>query len=122
MNSDAPVSGSQSSSFLYGFVEESVEIPVDGLNGECIVHYGGEYSMYTMRVKMVNGVREGEAMIRNDDVLFMELTYANGSLTGQVRRYATDGRIEMRGQLRNGVERGLFKEYDANGKVVWRKG
>ena len=35
-----------SDGFLSGFIESSVEMPVDGLNGECIVHYGGEHNMH----------------------------------------------------------------------------
>ena len=33
-----------------GFVEASVEKPADGLNGECTVHYSGQYSKYEMIV------------------------------------------------------------------------
>ena len=36
--------------FLSGFVEASVEKPADGLNGECTVHYSGQYSKYEMIV------------------------------------------------------------------------
>ena len=35
-----------SNGFLSGFIESSVEMPVDGLNGECIVYYGGEHNMH----------------------------------------------------------------------------
>ena len=28
-----------SGGFLSGFVEASVEMPADGLNGECVIHY-----------------------------------------------------------------------------------
>ena len=44
--------------FLSRFVEASVEKPEDGLNGECIVHFSGQYSDAVMNVKMVNGKRE----------------------------------------------------------------
>ena len=52
--------------FLSGFVEASVEKPADGRNGECIVHYSGKYSKYEMIVPLVNGMRDGEALIVND--------------------------------------------------------
>ena len=51
-----------SSGFLSGFVEESVEKPSDGLNGDCIVHYGGERSKYKMRVQLVQGKREWQRL------------------------------------------------------------
>ena len=39
--------------FLSGFVEEGVEKPVDGLNGECIVHYSGHHSNCIMKVNLM---------------------------------------------------------------------
>ena len=75
-----------SDGFLSGFVEASVEKPDDGLNGDCIVHYAGKHSKYEMTVKLVNGVREGEAMIVNDGVPYLRLKYKQGSLTGKRER------------------------------------
>ena len=60
--------------FLSGFVESSVEKPADGRNGECIVHYSGQHSGYLMKVKLVNGMRDGEALIVNDGVPYLKLT------------------------------------------------
>ena len=102
--------------FLSEFVERRVDLPADG---QCIVHYGGKYSGYTMKVSIVNGKREGEALIRNGDVLFMKLTYLDGSLTGEVRKFSADGKTEMKGSLVDGMERGLFKEYGPNREVIW---
>ena len=84
------VNDASNGGFLSGFVEASVEKPADGQNGECTVHYSGQYSKYEMIVSLVNGVREGEAIILNDGIPFLNLEY----------------------------ERGLFLEYE-NEKVVW---
>ena len=55
--------------FLSRFVEASVEKPEDGLNGECIVHFSGQYSDAVMNVKMANGKREEIAEIAMDGYL-----------------------------------------------------
>ena len=106
--------------FLSEFVEGSVERPADRSNGECIIHYSGEHSKCKMRVKLVNGKREGVATILDDGAPFIRLTYRNGVLTGNVERMNQWGMVGMRGHLVNGVESGLFEEYDRNEKVVWR--
>ena len=121
MNSEVPLSNDRSNGFLSGFVEESTEKPVDELNGDCIIHYGGEYSGYTMRVKLVDGVREGEAVIEKSGVPYMKLEYDRGSLFGFARRLNMDGVVVMKGLLINGVERGLFQEYNTHGRVIWRE-
>ena len=108
-----------SDGFLSGFMESSVEMPADGLNGECIVHYAGEHSKYEMIVTLVDGKREGEAMIVNDGMPYLTLHYERGSLTGVVERMDRHGLLDMRGHLENGMETGLFVEYDENDKVVW---
>ena len=106
--------------FLSGFVESSVEKPADGRNGECIVHYSGQYSDCVMKVKLVNGLRDGEALIVNDGVPYIKLTYKNGMMTGNVERLNKYLITELKGRVVNGDERGLFEEYDKNEKVVWR--
>ena len=67
--------------FLSGFVEASVEKPADGRNGECIVHFSGQYSDSVMKVKMANGKREGIAEIAMDGVPYIKLEYRNGRMT-----------------------------------------
>ena len=106
--------------FLSGFVESSVEKPADGRNGECIVHYAGQHSGYVMKVKLVNGMRDGEALIVNDGVPYIKLTYNNGVMTGTVERLNKYLITELKGSVVNGDEHGLFEEYDRNKKVVWR--
>ena len=105
--------------FLHGYIEVSIEKPDDGLNGDCIVHYGGEHSQCVMRVRLVNGVRDGLAMIVNDGMPYLRLEYRKGSLTGIVERFSEYGFVELRGRLVNGIEEGLFEEFDKNRKLIW---
>ena len=73
-----------SDGFLYGFVESNVEMPSDGMNGDCIVHYKGDHSQYELIVTLVNVEREGEALMVNDGVPYLKLHYEKGSLTGVI--------------------------------------
>ena len=73
-----------------------------------------------MRTKLVNGMREGSALILNDGVPYLKLEYRNGELTGNVERFNEYVLIDLKGQLVNGIESGLFEEYDRDKRVVWR--
>ena len=106
--------------FLSEFVEGRIEKPSDGLNGDCIIHYTGQYHDYSMKVKLVNGVREGEALIVNKDTPYITLEYRNGKLTGTVKRMIMDGTVELKGELIDGMESGLFEEYLGNCNY-WRR-
>ena len=119
-SNNTPSNDTSGSGFLSGFVEASVEMPADGLNGDCIVHYSGQYSNYTMRVELLNGIREGDAVIMKGDIPYMILMYMNGVLNGNVERLNQFGTTDLKGQLVNGVETGLFVELNDNRKVVWR--
>ena len=111
MSSNIVFSNKQSNgSYLDGFVEASVEMPPDGLNGECIVHYSGQYSGYRMRVKLVNGVREGRAVIEKGNEPYMRLEYKRGSLTGGVEKVKSSGSVELSGHLVGGVEDAAERE------------
>ena len=101
-------------------MEASIEKPADGLNGECIVLFSGKYSDYKMKVKLVNGKRNGGALIVNDGVPYLNFEYTNGVMTGYVERLNKYGLIDLKGHVINGVESGLFVEYDNSKKVVWR--
>lgn len=105
--------------FLWDFEEASAEKPADGLNGECIIHYKDEYNGYTMKVKLVNGKREGKAVIYNEDGSpYLRLNYEDGILNGTVEVVNKEGEVFMRGHLVNGIEKGLFREY-ANSLLTW---
>ena len=73
-----------------------------------------------MLVKIVNGCRKGKAIIFNDGVPFIILYYDKGLLNGTVDRMNEYGMVALHGHLTNGIESGLFEEYDKNGEVVWR--
>ena len=109
-----------SGGFLIGFIETSVEMPPDGLNGECIVHYGGEHSNCELDVRLSNGVREGIGTIMKDGIPFIQIEYHRGVPNGSVCRMDDCGMVELRGVLMNGIETGVFLEYDNSKKVVWR--
>ena len=104
--------------FLSGFVEKSIELPNDGLNGECRVVFGGDHSDCEMKVNMVNGKREGEAMIMKNGKVYYRVEYGSGKLNGLIERLDEDGNVELKGHLMAGVERGLFKEYNM-GTLTW---
>ena len=70
--------------FLCGFVEANVEMPPDGLNGDCVIHYEGDHSKYELMVKLVNGVREGKAIILYDGVPTLRCEYRNGVVSGNM--------------------------------------
>ena len=102
-------------SFLSGFVEASVELP-DGLNGDCVAHYEGEHSNCELKVRLVNGMREGLGTIMKEGTPFIQIEYHHGVPNGSVCQMNDSGVVVLRGQVRNGVEDGLFEEYDDGGK------
>ena len=59
-------------------------------------------------------------MLVNDGVPYVNVVYEKGLMTGNVERMNKNGRIELKGRLLNGIEDGLFVEYDENGRVMWR--
>ena len=69
---------------------------------------------------LLNGVREGLGVILKNGVPFIQIGYHRGAVNGSVCRMDDYGVIELKGALINGMECGLFEEYDGNKKVVWR--
>ena len=108
----------QSDGFLSPFIIQSRETP-NGPNGECIIHYQRNGRKYELIVPLVNGRKEGEAVMLHNGALYLKLHYLNNQLMGPVERMNEYGMTEMRGYLVNGLESGLFREYDKEGKVVW---
>mgnify|MGYP004718225245 FL=1 len=103
--------------FTDRFIEETEDEPV---NGRCFVHLSDHCFSYVMNVNMVDGKREGIAIISLKGKKHWKLEYRNGELNGMVERYCRNGRVVLRGHCRNGVEVGLFKEYGLDGNIVWR--
>ena len=73
-------------SFLSGYVETSIELPEDGLNGECIVHFCGNHSNEELVVPLANGRREGKAILFCDGLPTLKCENRNGLFTGDVKK------------------------------------
>lgn len=71
-----------------------------------------------MKVPLVNGERDGTAIILNGSVPSMRLEYHNGELNGTVEKLNESGSVVLRDHLANGVETGLFREY-SNSVMIW---
>lgn len=97
-----------------------MEKPAEGVDGDCVIHYEGEHKECKMVVKLVNGMRDGRAVIVKNGFAYLKLEYQNGKLTGSVERLNRYLMTELKGYLENGIEVGLFEEYDTDGKVAWR--
>ena len=117
---DTPICTIPDSCFLHGFIEDRIEMPADGHNGNCIVHYQGNHKDYKMIVRLVDGKREGRAILSNNGSSYIKLEYTNGVLTGDVERLNAYLEIELKGRLFYGAERGVFEEYNTDGRVIWR--
>ena len=99
--------------FLCSFIEERVDYPPDGSNGTCVIHYRCRSIMYDMHVNLINGKREGEAIIYRESEPYITVTYFHGQLTGNVTRVDEMENVNLRGYLINGVESGLFSIYNS---------
>ena len=106
--------------FLRDYVESSTDYPDGKTNGDCIVHFTGDYAKYEMHAKLVDGKKEGNAVMLNDGVLYLKLTFAEDQLTGPIDRLNKFGFLSLHGNLVDGVETGIFMEYDKDRKVIWR--
>ena len=62
-------------------MEENEELPKDGLNGECAIHYGDDNRNYEWMVTLVN---EGMAILFWDGVPCGYYEYRSGILIGRV--------------------------------------
>lgn len=74
------------SGFLSGYIEANVELPMDGLNGECIVHFYGDRSNDELVVTLVNGRREGMAFLLCDGLPTLKCEYRNGAFIGNAKK------------------------------------
>ena len=61
--------------------------PDDGRNGYCTVYLKEQLCDCVMGVNLVNGKREGDAIIRHDNYRIWKLEYRNGELNGVVEKY-----------------------------------
>ena len=94
-----------------GFLWELNErVDTDEADGEHTSHFDGKYEDCEMRVKVVNGKREGKAIMWKGGERYLIVTYRNGVVDGRVERMDRKGDVELRGVLVKGVESGLFEE------------
>ena len=94
-----------------GFLWELNErVDTDEADGEHTIHFDGKYEDYEMKVKVVNGKREGKAIVWKGGERYLIVTYRNGVVDGRVERMDRKGDVELRGVLVKGVESGLFEE------------
>ena len=94
-----------------GFLWELNErVDTDEADGEHTSHFDGKYEDYEMKVKVVNGKREGKAIVWKGGKRYLIVTYRNGVVDGRVERMDRKGDVELRGVLVKGVESGLFEE------------
>ena len=94
-----------------GFLWElNEQVDTDEADGEHTSHFDGKYEDCEMRVKVVNGKREGKAIVWKGGERYLIVTYRNGVVDGRVERMDEEGDVELRGVLVKGVESGLFEE------------
>ena len=94
-----------------GFLWELNErVDTDEADGEHTIHFDDKYEDCEMRVKVVNGKREGKAIVWKGGERYLIVTYRNGVVDGGVERMDGEGDVELRGVLVKGVESGLFEE------------
>ena len=100
-----------------GFLWELNErVDTDEADGEHTSHFDDKYEDCEMRVKVVNGKREGKAIVWKGGERYLIVTYRNGVVDGRVERMDGEGDVELRGVLVKGVESGLFEEVRWYGK------
>ena len=94
-------------------------VDTDEADGKHTSHFDGKYEDCEMKVKVVNGKREGKAIVWKRGKRYLTVTYRNGVVDGMVERMNRKGDVELRGVLVKGVESGLFEEV-RGGEVVWK--
>ena len=99
--------GADGKRFLW---ELNERVDTDETDGEHTIHFDGKYEDCEMKVKVVNGKREGKAIVWKGGERYLIVTYRNGVVDGRVERMDGERDVELRGVLVKGVERGLFEE------------
>lgn len=106
--------------FLYDFLESSTEFLTEGQKKEYQVHYLHNRKEYILKGELRDGKKDGKAVMEYMGIACFELNFKNGKLTGPVKEFDDRGEVKLIGQLVNGVESGVFEEYDQHKEVVWR--
>jgi chromosome undetermined scaffold_131, whole genome shotgun sequence len=106
-------------SFLHDFLELYCEYHTTSWSDEFEAHYKWNQKEYIMIGTVQDGKKDGKAVMSFMGVPRFELNYRNGELTGPVRELDNQGVTKMSGHLVNGIESGLFEEYNRYGDVIW---
>ena len=76
--------------------EWTLETPADGPDGDSIIHFEGAHTNCTMKVKLVNGEREGKATVFKEGRPLFYLEYKDGLPNGVIERVNESGEVELR--------------------------
>ena len=109
------------SSILSRFVTSSIEWKdgKKGNDGEALVHLGGDYDGYRIKVGYTKGKKNGEGLvIRGDGTPWLRVHYVNDVAEGEMLEYDEYNNVVMKGMMKNGKEVGLLRRYDKNGNEV----
>ena len=90
----------------------------DGLNGESVGYYREGNDEYTVKVKLVNGKKEGEAEVLKNGKPNITMEYKSGLLDGKIEIVDEYGKTKVIGSVFDDEEDGLFKIYE-NSVRVW---
>ena len=104
--------------FLGDYEIESVEVKTgDELTGDAIIRLLIENEEYELRVSMKEGKKEGIGLfVREKGTLLMKLMFVKDLAEGQMVKIDKHGRTVLRGDLKQGKEYGLFKEFN-----IWKR-
>ena len=103
---------------LQSLQDVSLEQSGDGLNGESVGYYREGNDEYTVKVKLVNGKKEGEAEVLKNGKPNITMEYKSGLLDGKIEIVDEYGKTKVIGSVFDDEEDGLFKIYE-NSVRVW---
>lgn len=114
MSSNISVRGVEGSRWIVDdFITESVEMRGE----EGIIHLGGRYEGYKMKVNMKNGKKEGRGVVmREGNRVWLIMEFENDIVEGEVIEMNERGNVVMRGRMKGGKENGWWMRYDERGE------
>ena len=106
MSSNISIRGVEGSKWIVDdFITESVEMSGE----EGIIHLGGRYEGYKMKVNMKNGKKEGRGVVmREGNRVWLIMEFENDIVEGEVIEMNERGNVVMRGRMKEGKENGWW--------------
>ena len=93
---------------------------VEETNHGVILKIGAPHQSYTIKTTMKNGQLDGKAVIFTpNNMQIAEFTYVNGDATGKCKLCYESGMTYFIGNLENGYRKGIGKEYDRYGNIIY---